>query len=178
MLTQVRRMTSTVIVAIFSCISLLLFAVAYIGDKRADAGRSIIANPTIYALSLAVYCTTWTYYGSVGRAASSGLGFVPIFLGPTLVVALWWFVMLKMVRIGKTNRITSIADFIASRYGKSHLLGGLVTVIAVLGVIPYIALQLKAVSSSFAILTHYPAIVMPAKAGTVRGWPTRRSTLR
>ena len=146
---------------------LLLFAVAYFGDKRADAGRSIIANPTIYALSLAVYCTTWTYYGSVGRAASSGLGFVPIFLGPTLVVALWWFVMLKMVRIGKANRITSIADFIASRYGKSHLLGGLVTVIAVLGVIPYIALQLKAVSSSFTILTFYPAIVMPAKVDSV-----------
>ena len=157
---------TTIVVASFLYL-LLLFAVAYIGDKRADAGRSIIANPTIYALSLAVYCTTWTYYGSVGRAASSGLGFVPIFLGPTLVVALWWFVMLKMVRIGKTNRITSIADFIASRYGKSHLLGGLVTVIAVLGVLPYIALQLKAVSSSFAILTLYPAIVMPAKAGTV-----------
>ena len=160
-------MTSTVIVAISFLYLALLFAVAYFGDKRADAGRSIIANPTIYALSLAVYCTTWTYYGSVGRAASSGLGFVPIFLGPTLVVALWWFVMLKMVRIGKTHRITSIADFIASRYGKSHLLGGLVTVIAVLGVIPYIALQLKAVSSSYAILTHYPHIVMPAKVGTV-----------
>ncbi|MDD2991671.1 MAG: sensor histidine kinase [Zoogloea sp.] len=160
-------MTSTVIVAISFLYLALLFAVAYFGDKRADAGRSIIANPTIYALSLAVYCTTWTYYGSVGRAASSGLGFVSIFLGPTLVVALWWFVMLKMVRIGKTLRITSIADFIASRYGKSHLLGGLVTVIAVLGVIPYIALQLKAVSSSFAILTHYPQIVMPAKVSTV-----------
>ncbi|MCK6393996.1 sensor histidine kinase [Zoogloea sp.] len=160
-------MTSTVIVAISFLYLALLFAVAYFGDKRADAGRSIIANPTIYALSLAVYCTTWTYYGSVGRAASSGLGFVPIFLGPTLVVALWWFVMLKMVRIGKTHRITSIADFIASRYGKSHLLGGLVTVIAVLGVIPYIALQLKAVSSSYAILTYYPHIVMPAKVGTV-----------
>ena len=160
-------MTSTVIVAISFLYLALLFAVAYVGDKRADAGRSIIANPTIYALSLAVYCTTWTYYGSVGRAASSGLGFVPIFLGPTLVVALWWFVMLKMVRIGKAHRITSIADFIASRYGKSHLLGGLVTVIAVLGVIPYIALQLKAVSSSYAILIHYPDIIMPAKAGTV-----------
>ncbi len=160
-------MTSTVIVAISFLYLALLFAVAYVGDKRADAGRSIIANPTIYALSLAVYCTTWTYYGSVGRAASSGLGFVPIFLGPTLVVALWWFVMLKMVRIGKAHRITSIADFIASRYGKSHLLGGLVTVIAVLGVIPYIALQLKAVSSSYAILIHYPEIIMPAKAGTV-----------
>ncbi len=160
-------LTGTTIVAVSFVYLLLLFAVAYVGDKRADAGRSIIANPTIYALSLAVYCTTWTYYGSVGRAASSGLGFVPIFLGPTLVVALWWFVMLKMVRIGKTNRITSIADFIASRYGKSHLLGGLVTVIAVLGVIPYIALQLKAVSNSFTILNNYPAIVMPAKAGTV-----------
>ncbi|WP_374476446.1 ATP-binding protein [Zoogloea sp.] len=160
-------MTSTVIVAISFLYLALLFAVAYVGDKRADAGRSIIANPTIYALSLAVYCTTWTYYGSVGRAASSGLGFAPIFLGPTLVVALWWFVMLKMVRIGKAHRITSIADFIASRYGKSHLLGGLVTVIAVLGVIPYIALQLKAVSSSYAILIHYPEIIMPAKAGTV-----------
>ena len=145
-------LTGPVIVAASFLYLLLLFAVAYFGDKRADAGRSVIANPTIYALSLAVYCTTWTYYGSVGRAASSGLGFVPIFLGPTLAVALWWFVMLKMVRIGKTNRITSIADFIASRYGKSHLLGGLVTVIAVLGVIPYIALQLKALSVSFAIL--------------------------
>ena len=158
-------MTGASIVAVSFLYLLLLFAVAYFGDKRADAGRSIIANPTIYALSLAVYCTTWTYYGSVGRAASSGLGFVPIFLGPTLVVALWWFVMLKMLRIGKANRITSIADFIASRYGKSHLLGGLVTVIAVLGVIPYIALQLKAVSNSFTILASYPAVVMPAKAG-------------
>lgn len=158
-------MTGTTIVAVSFLYLLLLFGVAYVGDKRADAGRSLIAKPTIYALSLAVYCTTWTYYGSVGRAASSGLGFVPIFLGPTLAVALWWFVMLKMVRIAKTHRITSIADFIASRYGKSHLLGGLVTVIAVLGVLPYIALQLKAVSNSFTILSNYPAIVMPAKVG-------------
>ncbi|MBI4757309.1 MAG: histidine kinase [Betaproteobacteria bacterium] len=147
-----------------------LFAIAYYGDKRADAGRSIIANPYIYALSMAVYCTTWTYYGSVGRAASSGIGFLPIYLGPTLVAALWWFVLLKIVRISKANRITSIADFIASRYGKSHLLGGLVTVIAVIGVIPYIALQLKAVSNSFIILLNYPAIVMPQRADTAPIW--------
>ena len=82
-------MTGTTIVAVSFLYLLLLFGVAYLGDKRADAGRSLIAKPTIYALSLAVYCTTWTYYGSVGRAASSGLGFVPIFLGPTLAVALW-----------------------------------------------------------------------------------------
>src|SRR5690606_24845318 len=142
----------------------LLFAIAYYGDKRADAGRSIIANPTIYALSLAVYCTTWTFYGSVGRAATSGIGFLPIYLGPTLMVALWWFVMLKIIRISKANRITSIADFVASRYGKSQALGGLVTVIAVIGIVPYISLQLKAISNSFTILLNYPYIPMPASA--------------
>jgi len=142
----------------------VLFAIAYYGDKRADAGRSIIANPTIYALSLAVYCTTWTFYGSVGRAASTGIGFLPIYLGPTLMAGLWWFVMLKIIRISKANRITSIADFVSSRYGKSQLLGGLVTIIAVIGIVPYISLQLKAVSNSFTILLHYPEIVMPARA--------------
>lgn len=145
----------------------LLFAVAYYGDRRADQGRSIIANPMVYGLSLAVYCTAWTYYGSVGRAASAGIGFLPIYLGPTLVAALWWFLMAKMIRISKTHRVTSIADLISSRYGKSQLLGGLVTVIAVLGVVPYIALQLKAVSSSFTILAHYPDIVMPSRASAV-----------
>lgn len=145
----------------------ILFAIAWYGDRRADAGRSIIASPTIYALSLAVYCTTWTYYGSVGRAAATGIGFLPIYLGPTLMMALWWFVMLKMIRIAKANHITSIADFVAARYGKSQLLGGLVTIIAVVGVIPYIALQLKAVSNSFTILLHYPEIVMPARAAAL-----------
>ncbi len=135
----------------------LLFAIAYYGDKRADAGRSIIANPYIYALSLAVYCTSWTFYGSVGRAATSGIGFLPIYLGPTLMAILWWYVLLKMIRISKANRITSIADFVASRYGKSQLLGGLVTIIAVIGIIPYISLQLKAVSNSFSIILKYPA---------------------
>src|SRR6266581_974418 len=130
----------------------VLFAIAYRGDRRADAGRSLIANPTIYSLSLGVYCPTWTFYGSVGRAVASGVGFLPIYLGPTLLMALWWFLSLKIVRIAKANRITSIADFIASRYGKSQILGGLVTVIAVIGIVPYIALQLKAVSNSFTIL--------------------------
>jgi Na+/proline symporter/signal transduction histidine kinase len=156
-----------VIVAVSFAYLGVLFAIASYGDRRAEAGRSIIANPYIYALSLAVYCTTWTFYGSVGRAASSGIGFLPVYLGPTLMVALWWYVMRKMIRISKAQRITSIADFVASRYGKSQLLGGLVTVIAVVGVIPYIALQLKAISSGFTILRHYPAIVMPAAAAAV-----------
>src|SRR5512134_871977 len=138
----------------------LLFGIAYYGDKRADAGRSIIANPYIYALSLAVYCTSWTFYGSVGRAATSGIGFLPIYLGPTLMAALWWYVMLKIIRISKQNRITSIADFIASRYGKSQMLGGLVTIIAVVGIIPYIALQLKAISNTFSIILHVPEMAL------------------
>ncbi|MDM8532133.1 ATP-binding protein [Anaerolineales bacterium HSG25] len=138
-----------------------LFAIAYYGDKRADSGRSLINNPYIYALSLAVYCTAWTFYGSVGRAASAGIGFLPIYLGPTLLIIGWWFVLRKIIRISKHNHITSIADFIASRYGKNAKLGGLVAFVAVWGIIPYIGLQLKAVSTSYTILQNYPSIEMP-----------------
>jgi len=145
----------------------LLFAVAFYADKRADAGRSIIASPYVYSLSLAVYATAWTFYGSVGRAARDGVGFLPIYIGPTLMIALWWLVMRKILRISKANHITSLADFVASRYGKSALLGGVVTVIAVIGVVPYISLQLKAVSNSFTLLLQYPAVVMPANLATV-----------
>ncbi|MFA7292885.1 MAG: sensor histidine kinase [Rhodocyclaceae bacterium] len=152
----------SVVIAVSFLYLALLFAVAYWGDKRADAGRSIIANPTIYALSMAVYCTTWTYYGSVGRAAVTGVGFLPIYLGPTLVMTLGGFLLLKMIRTAKANRITSIADFIASRYGKSQLLGGLVTIIAVVGIVPYISLQLKAVAISYDLIAGYPALVSPA----------------
>jgi Na+/proline symporter/nitrogen-specific signal transduction histidine kinase len=143
----------------------LLFAIAYYGDRRARQGRSLIANPYIYALSIAVYCTSWTFYGSVGRAASTGVGFLPIYIGPTLAFVLGWQVIRKIIRISKVNRITSIADFVASRYGKSSLLGGLVTVIAVVGILPYISLQLKAISMSFSVLLGYPDIVMPALSG-------------
>ncbi|MEP7156401.1 MAG: sensor histidine kinase [Betaproteobacteria bacterium] len=145
----------------------LLFAIAYYADRRADQGRSIIANPYFYSLSLAVYATAWTFYGSVGRAASDGVGFLPIYLGPTLMIVLWWFVVRKMIRITKLNRITSLADFISSRYGKSALLGGLVTVIAVVGILPYISLQLKAISTSFQILLQYPEMVIPRKSSAV-----------
>src|SRR6266704_3348134 len=141
----------------------LLFAIAYYADKRADAGRPVIASPYVYSLSLAVYATAWTFYGSVGRAAADGVGFLPIYIGPTLMIALWWLVMRKILRISKQNRITSLADFIASRYGKSAVIGGLVTVIAVIGILPYISLQLKAISSSYSILVQYPEIVMPAQ---------------
>jgi Na+/proline symporter/signal transduction histidine kinase len=135
-----------------------LFAIAYYVDRRAREGRSIIDSPTIYSLSLAVYCTSWTFYGSVGRAVASGVGFLPIYLGPTLMALTWWFVLRKTVRIAKANHITSIADFLGSRYGQSALLGGVVTVITVVGITPYIALQLKAISQTFEVLLQYPAV--------------------
>jgi len=144
----------------------LLFAIAYYGDRRADQGRSLIKNPAFYALSIAVYCTSWTFYGSVGRAAESGAEFLPIYLGPTLVFLLGWFMLRKMIRISKVNRITSIADFVGARYGKSQMLAGLVTIIAVVGILPYISLQLKAVSQSFGVLLAYPEVVRPNASGT------------
>jgi Na+/proline symporter/nitrogen-specific signal transduction histidine kinase len=143
----------------------LLFAIAWYADRRATAGRSLIANPYIYSLSLAVYATAWTFYGSVGRAAADGVGFLPIYVGPTLMLLLWWFVVRKMIRIAKANRITSLADFIASRYGKSALLGGVVTVIAVIGILPYISLQLKAISGTFNLLMEYPHAATFARGG-------------
>ncbi len=130
-----------------------LFAIAYWADRCADRGRNIIANPFVYSLSLAVYCSSWTFYGSVGRAAESGLAFLPIYLGPTLFMTLGFVVIAKILRIAKRQRTTSIADFLAARYGKSQLLGGLVTLIAVVGITPYIALQLKAVAASFDVMS-------------------------
>ncbi len=127
----------------------LLFAVAYYADRKHAAGQSLISNAHVYSLSLAVYATSWTFYGSVGRAATSGLDFLPVYLGPTLIAFSWWFLLRKMVRVSKEQNIVSIADFISSRYGKSAFLGAVVTVFAVLGIMPYIALQLKAVAHTF-----------------------------
>ncbi|WP_319409981.1 sensor histidine kinase [uncultured Desulfosarcina sp.] len=148
----------------------VLFGIAYYGDKRADIGKSIISNPYIYALSLAVYCTAWTFYGSVGRAASAGPAFLTIYLGPTLMATMGLLVLKKIVRISKIHRITSIADFIGSRYGKSMTLGGVVTVIAVLGIVPYISLQLKAISSSFLLIHQYPSLKPLSSPGGIGIW--------
>jgi len=148
----------------------LLFAIAFFGDRRAEQQRSIISNPYIYSLSIAVYCTAWTFFGSVGYAAHAGVGFLPIYLGPTLMAALWWFVLRKIIRISRKQRITSIADFIGSRYGKSARLTGLVTLIAVVGILPYISLQLKAISNSFLIVQHYPELTLPVGAHEVALW--------
>ena len=150
-------LNSWVLLLVSSAYLGMLFAVAYFGDRRAEQGRSIINSPYVYTLSIAVYCTAWTFYGSVGLAAAAGVGFLPVYLGPTLMACLWWFVLRRMLRITKAYGITSIADFIASRYGKSALLGGLVTMVALIGVMPYISLQLKAVSTSVSVILDYPA---------------------
>ncbi len=143
----------------------LLFSVAYYAERKQEKGESIIANPYVYSLSIAVYATSWTFYGSVGKAATTGLDFLLIYLGPSLTAFSWWYLLRKIVRIAKENNITSIADFISSRYGKSQWLGALVTVIALLGIMPYIALQLKAVSTTFDIICNYPTIQLPFMHG-------------
>lgn len=134
-----------------------LFAIASWGDRRADQGRSVIGSPWVYTLSLAVYCTAWTFYGSVGLAAAKGLAFLPVYLGPTIACLLFGFLLHKMLRIAKAYGITSIADFIAARFGKSTLLAGLVTIVCVMGAIPYISLQLKAVSASLGVILAAPS---------------------
>jgi Na+/proline symporter/nitrogen-specific signal transduction histidine kinase len=145
----------------------LLFAVATYGDRRARQGRSVIGNAWVYALSMAVYCSAWTYFGSVGRAASGGVWFLPIYLGPMLAMILAWMLLRKMIRIARAYRITSIADFIASRYGKSQALAGLVTLITVVGLVPYIALQLKGIAVAYALMTQMPG---SATGGAAPWW--------
>ncbi len=135
---------------------LLLFGIAWVAERQERRGRSLVNNPYVYSLSLAVYCTSWTFYGSVGRAATSGLSFLTIYLGPTLMAALWMVVLARIVRIAKANRITTISDFLGFRYGKSLLLSALVAAVAVVGVIPYIGLQIKAIISTFEIISHEP----------------------
>lgn len=131
---------------------IFLFLVAWAVERRADRGQlGWLRSPLIYTLSLSIYCTAWTFYGAVGYAARSGLEFLTIYLGPSLVFVGWWWVLRKLVRIGRMQRVTSIADLISSRYGKSNLLGVIVTVLAVVAATPYIALQLQSVTQSFGV---------------------------
>lgn len=125
----------------------LLFVVASYGD-RIRHFRHSQRRMLIYPLSLAIYCTSWTFFGSVGLASRTGLEFLAIYVGPIIMVALCTPLLTRIVRLAKTQNITSIADFIAARYGKSQAVAATVAVIAIVGSIPYIALQLKAVASS------------------------------
>lgn len=136
----------------------LLFLLALKVEKDQKIFDYVAKNPFIYSLSLAIYCTAWTYYGSVGLAAGSGMLFLTIYLGPTLSILLGWMILRRMVRIKDKYRITSIADFISARYRKSSSLAALITIIALIGSLPYIALQLKAIVSTFNIITYNPGI--------------------
>ena len=131
-----------------------LFLIAFLSDRASKRGATgLLQSPLVYTLSISIYCTSWTFYGAVGSAARNGLEFVAIYLGPTMVFVGWWWLLRKLVKIGRSQRITSIADLISSRYGKSTTLAVLATLIAVIGTTPYIALQLKAVISSLEVIT-------------------------
>ena len=131
----------------------LLFAIAFYVDRQSRRGRAgWLHSPVVFTLSISVYCTSWTFYGAVGSAARNGLEFITIYLGPTLVFVGWWWLLRKLVRIGRAQRITSIADLISSRYGKSPSLGVVVTIIALIATTPYIALQLQSVTRSYQLI--------------------------
>ena len=133
----------------------LLFLVASYGDRTRGLGRDGRARLLIYPLSLAIYCTSWTFFGSVGFASRTGFDFLTIYIGPALMIGLCSPLLMRIVRLAKAQNITSIADFIAARYGKGQAVAATVALIAIVGTIPYIALQLKAVSSSLeTILAH------------------------
>ena len=131
----------------------LLFGVAWYGDKQRIARDHRNIQALIYSLSLAVYCTSWTFYGAVGAAATTGWGYLPIYLGPILVMLLGFDLIRRVAVTSRDQRITSIADYIAFRYGRSHSIAVLVTVAAVIGSVPYIALQLKGITNGFEVIT-------------------------
>lgn len=149
-----------------------LFTVAFVVERRAQRGRlGWLRSPLVYTLSLSIYCTAWTFYGAVGYAARSGLEFLTIYFGPTLVFVGWWWLLRKLVRIGRQHHVTSIADLISSRYGKSNTLGVIVTVIAVVAATPYIALQLQSVVLSFGVFASAaPDGSRPLDAGQIAVW--------
>lgn len=140
-----------VVISAFAYLA-ILFWIAFRAQKNTEQAKSN-TKAWIYSLSLGVYCTAWTYYGSVGKASRDGIDFLAVYIGPTLLAPLWWVVLRKIIRISTVQRITTLADFISSRYGKNISLGSIVTVVCFVGIIPYIALQLKAISESFEIIT-------------------------
>lgn len=159
-------MISPIVIAVVGLIYLvILFAVARWGDLR-RAGLKGQYRTTIYPLSLAVYCTTWTFFGSVGLAASDGYSFLPIYFGPVLLFTVGYPLLRRVILLSKRHRITSVADFLAARYGKSVKVAAVATVIAVVGTVPYIALQLKAVASSLSGLIT-PAVLDPTVQAAV-----------
>jgi len=130
----------------------LLFFIAFWAEKKKS--NFWINNPYIYSLSLAVYCSAWTYYGSIGVASNQGLEYLAIYIGPVIIIPAWIYINSKIIRISRVHKISSIADFVSLRYGNSRFLGALVAIVCMLAVIPYIGLQIKAISDTFHLITH------------------------
>lgn len=144
-------MSNYLLIAIIVCYLVMLFFIAFWAEKN---GKSKwINNPYVYTLSLGVFCSAWTYYGSIGVAAKDGVSFLSTYLGPVIAAPLWIVVLRKIMRISKHQKISSIADFMALRYGNNRFIGALVTITCLLAILPYISLQLKAVSETFEILS-------------------------
>lgn len=144
-------MSSISLLIILSLYLAVLFYIAHWAEKKGNSKWT--NNPYVYTLSLAVYCTAWTYYGSIGVAADSGLNYLAIYIGPIIVAPSWILILKKIIRISRVNKISSIADFISLRYGNSRFLGAIVTIICLTGILPYIALQLKAIAETFHVVT-------------------------
>lgn len=145
---------STVIAAAFGYIG-LLFAIAFYGDRLSLTQRSR-AGILIYPLSLAIYCTSWTFFGSIGLATRTSIEFLAIYIGPIIMLVFGKPITLRVIRLAKSQHITSIADFIAARYGKSQAVAATAAIIAIIGSVPYIALQLKAIASSLETILNGP----------------------
>ncbi|MEM9879900.1 MAG: PAS-domain containing protein [Pseudomonadota bacterium] len=146
-------MPSWLVIALTGAYVCGLFWIAHTSERGRDPLGKAILKPWLFGLSIAVYCTSWTYYGAVGTAAASGWDYLPIYLGPMLVFAFGGGLLKKLVKAGKAHHVTSIADFISARYGKSQRLAAMVTLIAVVGALPYIALQLKSIAMTFSVVT-------------------------
>lgn len=147
-------MSSVALYAVVILYLALLFLVAHTAEKKKS--KMWVNNPYIYALSLAVYCTAWTYYGSIGVAANDGLDYLPIYIGPVIVIPAWIYINKKILRISRVNKVSSIADFISLRYGNSRSFGAIITLVCIFGIIPYIGLQIKAISETFHLVTQTP----------------------
>jgi signal transduction histidine kinase/Na+/proline symporter len=146
----------------------LLLGIALWAERRAGRGRRVASSAPVYVLAQAIYCTTWTYYGSVGFAASSGLLFLAIYLGPTLAMVFGWSVLRRLVRIKDRHRVTGLPDMLALRYGRSPAVAALATVILVVGLVPYVGLQLKTIiASSSQVVGRDPAWAYPASGNAL-----------
>ena len=161
----------------YGLISLVVFCIymtfLFYVARQVEVGnpfyKKLSEHPIIYAAALGIYCTTWTYYGSVGGASVNGMLFLAVYVGPTIGIFLWWFLLRKLVRIKHAYRITSIADFISARYDRSRFLAAFVTIMALIGIVPYVALQIRATLTTFALITN-PGGGAPSWLEYFMGW--------